>query len=586
MDRGAYHAALHFDTLSETRTRGPYPYRGTACLLPRSRSSVLAIASKRRGADDADRPRHRRPAGPRARARRGRRRSRQRDPLGARLGAARPDAVARGRRAPAHDRARRRRARTAAARVRAPPRRPRPRRARVRDRLRLGGAAGRARRRGGPARLPGRRGPVRGAVHRADEGGRSSQARERGARPRSTRRSRCTSGSRTPCSTAAACRRCWRSSATTLGCALALVDEAGRVVGERHGARLAASSDVLELPVVADGETLVAPGREAARRALGVRPARAAPRPVGARVRALAPARGLGGRAPARRRPARGSRARPARRARDLAPDRRLRARPAAALRGAARGRRRHGAGGDVRAAVARVLDVAGRPLPLGVAPRPRRVPRSRPTSRRRRSSSRGSSSQLAPGTRVGVGRPASGAGLGRSLLEARAALDAVAGAVASYRDLGSLELLLAFPAPPSRRSSTASSARPRTNTWLLESLRCAARLRLPLERGGRPARRAPAHAPLPDGAAPRADRQASRRSGAADGAVAGRQGGAGARRAREARRLHPSGDESVGNRTPRCPVRFATIWPCPDRADRRRPPQLPFVSARAILRS
>ena len=47
---------------------------------------------------------------------------------------------------------------------------------------------------------------------------------------------------------------------------------------------------------------------------------------------------------------------------------------------------------------------------------------------------------------RVGVGRPARGGGLGRSLLEARAALEAGTGAVASYRDLGSLELLLSLP--------------------------------------------------------------------------------------------------------------------------------------------
>ena len=47
---------------------------------------------------------------------------------------------------------------------------------------------------------------------------------------------------------------------------------------------------------------------------------------------------------------------------------------------------------------------------------------------------------------RVGVGRPARGRALGRSLLEARAALDAAGGDVASYRDLGSLELLLTLP--------------------------------------------------------------------------------------------------------------------------------------------
>jgi purine catabolism regulator len=49
-------------------------------------------------------------------------------------------------------------------------------------------------------------------------------------------------------------------------------------------------------------------------------------------------------------------------------------------------------------------------------------------------------------GMRIGVGRPARGRELGRSLLEARAALEALPGAIASYRDLGSLELLLALP--------------------------------------------------------------------------------------------------------------------------------------------
>ncbi len=50
------------------------------------------------------------------------------------------------------------------------------------------------------------------------------------------------------------------------------------------------------------------------------------------------------------------------------------------------------------------------------------------------------------PLARVGVGRPAHGRTLGRSLLEARAALDAVSSPVASYHDLGSLELLLSLP--------------------------------------------------------------------------------------------------------------------------------------------
>ncbi len=52
----------------------------------------------------------------------------------------------------------------------------------------------------------------------------------------------------------------------------------------------------------------------------------------------------------------------------------------------------------------------------------------------------------LEPGVRVGIGRPASGRALGRSLLEARAAVDSAAAPVASYRDLGSLELLLGLP--------------------------------------------------------------------------------------------------------------------------------------------
>jgi len=49
-------------------------------------------------------------------------------------------------------------------------------------------------------------------------------------------------------------------------------------------------------------------------------------------------------------------------------------------------------------------------------------------------------------GARIGIGRPARGRALGSSLIEARAALESVSSPVASYRDLGSLELLLALP--------------------------------------------------------------------------------------------------------------------------------------------
>jgi purine catabolism regulator len=76
-----------------------------------------------------------------------------------------------------------------------------------------------------------------------------------------------------------------------------------------------------------------------------------------------------------------------------------------------------------------------------------------------------------APGTRVGVGRPASGSGLGRSLLEARAALDAVAGPVASYQDLGSLELLLSLPGAALEAFVARVLGPASANTWLLESL-------------------------------------------------------------------------------------------------------------------
>jgi purine catabolism regulator len=53
---------------------------------------------------------------------------------------------------------------------------------------------------------------------------------------------------------------------------------------------------------------------------------------------------------------------------------------------------------------------------------------------------------EAVPHARVGVGRTGRGRALGRSLVEARAALDTAGDGVASYRDLGSLELLLSLP--------------------------------------------------------------------------------------------------------------------------------------------
>ncbi|MGH3072868.1 MAG: PucR family transcriptional regulator, partial [Gaiellaceae bacterium] len=78
---------------------------------------------------------------------------------------------------------------------------------------------------------------------------------------------------------------------------------------------------------------------------------------------------------------------------------------------------------------------------------------------------------EAAPGARVGVGRPAAGTALGRSLLEARASLEAVSGSVATYQDLGSLELLLSLPGAALEAFVARVLGPASTNAWLLESL-------------------------------------------------------------------------------------------------------------------
>jgi purine catabolism regulator len=75
------------------------------------------------------------------------------------------------------------------------------------------------------------------------------------------------------------------------------------------------------------------------------------------------------------------------------------------------------------------------------------------------------------PGARVSVGRPAQGRGLGRSLLEARAALDAATTPVASSLDLGSLELLLSLPDAALEAFVDRVLGETVENAWLLESL-------------------------------------------------------------------------------------------------------------------
>ena len=76
-----------------------------------------------------------------------------------------------------------------------------------------------------------------------------------------------------------------------------------------------------------------------------------------------------------------------------------------------------------------------------------------------------------ADGWRLGIGRPAQGRELGRSLLEARAALDTTDGTVASYRDLGSLELLLNLDDAPLEAFVDRVLGPAARNTWLLDSL-------------------------------------------------------------------------------------------------------------------
>ncbi len=230
-----------------------------------------------------------------------------------------------------------------------------------------------------------------------------------------------------------------------LDCSLALVDEHGRVTGERHAARRASFDDAIELPVVADGEVAM------------LRAAREG-RPFGEYDKLVlhhgqtALAFEL-----SRRRAVSSAELRLAgdlledlegERLDERETDRRMAAfglepaRSYAALLAAPRTGR---SGEQVRREVAGELD--------------RRRVRYLSTARRDRATFLVEAAsedeilglakrivRVGPHARVGVGRPAHGRALGRSLLEARAALDAAGGDVASYRDLGSLELLLSLP--------------------------------------------------------------------------------------------------------------------------------------------
>ena len=230
-----------------------------------------------------------------------------------------------------------------------------------------------------------------------------------------------------------------------VGCSLALVDEAGRVVAERHGAERLDFDDALELPVVAGSDiaTLRAAKADSAfseedrlvlhhgQTALALEVSRrravssAELRLAGDLLDDLEHDR-LDDRELARRMAAFG-----------LEPGRTY----AALL----------AVGGESDSAEATRLAVA--------AALDAREARYLSTARRDRAAFllvtddedetltvAAEVADAAPGVKVGVGRPSAGRALGRSLLEARAALEAGAGAVASYRDLGSLELLLGLP--------------------------------------------------------------------------------------------------------------------------------------------
>lgn len=228
-------------------------------------------------------------------------------------------------------------------------------------------------------------------------------------------------------------------------CCLQLVDEQGRVLGERHPGEQLSFDDALELPVVAGGERAILKvarggnepsqydrlvlhhGQTALAFELSRRRAvsSAELRLAGDLLEDLEHDR-LDEREVARRMAAFG-----------LDPGRRF-----AALLGVPP----DGEGGEgLRLAVARQLDGRGVRY-LSAARTDRAAFLLQAESEEDALELAQSVLDVQPTARIAVGRPARGGTLGRSLLEARAALDAGAAPLASYRDLGSLELLLGLP--------------------------------------------------------------------------------------------------------------------------------------------
>jgi DNA-binding PucR family transcriptional regulator len=230
-----------------------------------------------------------------------------------------------------------------------------------------------------------------------------------------------------------------------LGCSLALVDEAGRVVAERHGGKRLSFADALELPVAFNEETATlkavrdgAPLAEydrlvlhhgqtalafelSRRRAVGAAELRLA----GDLIEDLETGR-LEEREAGRRMAAFG-----------LDPA----ASYAAFLAVPSNG----GGSEQVRREIAAELDRRGL-AHLSTARPDRAEFLVTSTDEHDAVELARELVDTAGEMRVGVGRPARGPELGRSILEARAALDAGSKSVASYRDLGSLDLLLGLP--------------------------------------------------------------------------------------------------------------------------------------------
>src|SRR6188508_1492005 len=210
-----------------------------------------------------------------------------------------------------------------------------------------------------------------------------------------------------------------------LGCSLALVDEHGRVVAERHARTRLGFENAMELPVVSPGELVTLKAALAfelsRRRAVSAAELRLA----GDLLEDLEDDR-LDDREAARRMAAFG-----------LEADRDYAALLAVPRNGLSSERLRYEVAEELERGSVPYLSTArrdraaflvGADSEQDVLTLARRVVEAEPMAR------------------VGIGRPSQGRGLGRSLLEARAALDAGSGEVASYRDLGSLELLLSLP--------------------------------------------------------------------------------------------------------------------------------------------